>query len=217
MPTRSALASWTRLKPCERRADLLILRSLFAFKVLLSESKVTMLGYGVFAFCTSLTTLEFPESLTALGNMAFSHTEVLTSLDLRDVTYVGESAFEYSSGCDLDLDHGQKLFAPGNTVTNCSITAIKRWPARAPATSAPTQFTTAAAQTSVAETSAPESTVQPTVPPAAPTPCTDFWGGAADADGVRQLRHHFGTISHALFKRYATHARRVLYATLCPD
>ena len=58
-------------------------------------NSVTTIGDSAFSSCESLTTLTIPNSVTSIGNSAFSSCESLTSLTIPDsVTAIGDSAFD---------------------------------------------------------------------------------------------------------------------------
>ena len=59
---------------------------------------VTNIGNSAFSWCKSLTSINIPDSMTNIGNSAFSWCESLTSINIPDsVTSIGESAFD---GCE---------------------------------------------------------------------------------------------------------------------
>ncbi|MBE5742850.1 MAG: hypothetical protein E7360_06025 [Clostridiales bacterium] len=63
-----------------------------------SLKKVTVTGgnilYGAFDNCSSLTSIEIPDSVTSIGSAAFSYCDSLTSVVIPDsVTSIGDSAF----------------------------------------------------------------------------------------------------------------------------
>ncbi len=43
---------------------------------------VTSIGYAAFAYCSSLTSVEFPNSVTSIGDDAFAYCSSLTSVEL---------------------------------------------------------------------------------------------------------------------------------------
>ena len=56
---------------------------------------VTSIGYGAFYGCTSLTSVVIPDSITSIGTIAFEDCTSLTSVVIPDsVTSIGSSAFE---------------------------------------------------------------------------------------------------------------------------
>ena len=58
---------------------------------------VTSIGDYAFSYCSSLTTVEIPDSVTSIGNSAFFNCSSLTTVEIPDsVTSIGSSAF---SGC----------------------------------------------------------------------------------------------------------------------
>ena len=55
---------------------------------------VTAIGDGAFSWCSSLTTLTIPDTVTSIGDSAFSWCESLTSLTIpNSVTSIGDGAF----------------------------------------------------------------------------------------------------------------------------
>ncbi len=57
---------------------------------------VTSIGVWVFAYCSSLTSVEIPDSVTSIGDYAFEDCRSLTSIEIPDsVTSIGKSAFAY--------------------------------------------------------------------------------------------------------------------------
>ena len=65
-------------------------------KTLIFADGVTAIGDGVFADYITLTSVSLPETLTTIGNNAFSGCTALTTLDLSWVTTIGNEAF---AGC----------------------------------------------------------------------------------------------------------------------
>jgi serine/threonine protein kinase len=61
-------------------------------------NSVTMIGNGAFSDCKFLTIINIPNSVTTIGNLAFSGCDSLTSINIpNSVTTIGEDAF---SGCN---------------------------------------------------------------------------------------------------------------------
>lgn len=59
---------------------------------------VTSIGYAAFADCSSLTSVEFPNSVTSIGDYAFWYCSSLTSVELpSSVTSIGQKAFKLCS------------------------------------------------------------------------------------------------------------------------
>ena len=60
----------------------------------LDGKTVTSIGDGAFAECSSLTSIELPDSVTSIGDRAFLECWSLTSIELPDsVTSIGDAAF----------------------------------------------------------------------------------------------------------------------------
>ena len=56
---------------------------------------VTSIGDYAFSYCTSLTSIEIPDSVTSIGDYAFSYCTSLTSVKIpNSVTSIGDYAFE---------------------------------------------------------------------------------------------------------------------------
>jgi len=54
--------------------------------------------YGAFEGCSSLTSIEIPNSVTSIGDYAFNSCSSLTSIEIpNSVTYIGDAAFSYCS------------------------------------------------------------------------------------------------------------------------
>ena len=61
-------------------------------------NSVTNIGEGAFAFCRSLTNIDIPNNVTNIGYLAFYFCESLTSINIpNSVTNIGDKAF---SGCE---------------------------------------------------------------------------------------------------------------------
>ena len=58
-------------------------------------NSVTSIGYSAFRGCSSLTSIQIPNSITSIGQYAFSNCTSLTSIEIpNSVTNIGEWAFE---------------------------------------------------------------------------------------------------------------------------
>ncbi len=76
-----------------------------------TEFNVTSIGSGAFHVCSSLTSIEIPNSVTSIGGSAFSLCSSLTSIEIpSSVTSIGNNAFSYCSSLT------SMIVAEGNTV-----------------------------------------------------------------------------------------------------
>ena len=88
---------------------------------------VTVIGSSVFSGCTSLTSIDFPDSLTSIDYSAFYGCTSLTSIDLPDsLTSIGDDAF-YGCTSLISIDLPDSLTSIGNSAfRGCtSLTGIR--------------------------------------------------------------------------------------------
>ena len=62
-----------------------------------SVSRLSTLGTAVFENCESLHTVEFPQTITSIPNMTFSHCTNITTFDFQNFVSIGIKAF-YNTG-----------------------------------------------------------------------------------------------------------------------
>ncbi len=70
---------------------------------------IVSLGKGAFAYCTHLETVELPATLTEIPAEAFQMATALSSINLGEVTLIGDSAFESTSLGEIDLSGVAKI------------------------------------------------------------------------------------------------------------
>ena len=87
---------------------------------------VTSIGDWAFSECTSLTSIDIPDSVTSIGDWAFAYCTSLTSIDIPDsVTSIGDRAFRScTSLTSVTIGNGVTSIGD-NTFWNCtSLTSI---------------------------------------------------------------------------------------------
>ena len=80
---------------------------------------VTSIGYSKFERCSSLTSIEIPDSVTSIGNQAFEYCSSLTSIEIpSSVTSIGSYAF---SGCSslTSIEIPSSVTSIGNAFSSC--------------------------------------------------------------------------------------------------
>ena len=77
----------------------------------------TIIGYYAFEYCTSITSIDIPNSVTSISDSAFSSCSGLTSINIPSgVTYIGDDAFRECYGLtNIDIP---------NSVTNIGMSAF---------------------------------------------------------------------------------------------
>ena len=62
--------------------------------VITFDGAVTNIGYAAFNYCTTLLSIDIPDSVTGIGNLAFAECRSLSSITIPDsVTGIGSNAF----------------------------------------------------------------------------------------------------------------------------
>ena len=77
---------------------------------------VTSIGYDAFSYCTSLTSIQIPNSVTSIGYDAFCECESLTSIEIpNSVTSIGARAFgDCESVTSIVVDAGNTKYDSRN-------------------------------------------------------------------------------------------------------
>ena len=96
--------------------------------VITFDGDVTTIGYEVFRDCTSLTSVNIPDSVTTIGDHAFADCSSLTSVNIPDsVTTIGDHAFVDCSSLtsvnipDSVMTIGRQAFALCTSLTSVTI------------------------------------------------------------------------------------------------
>ena len=87
-----------------------------------STYSVTGIGYRAFAFCTSLTSLEIPNSVTSIGESAFSFCTSLSSLTVE----AGNTKYDSREECNAIIETASNslIVGCGNSKIPNSVTSI---------------------------------------------------------------------------------------------
>lgn len=90
--------------------------------------KISILSYGAFRDCVSLTDIDFPEGLTTIGDVAFRGCTSLKKVVIPDsVTSIGKAAFIDCTGIS-EVDFGNGITeTPNGCFYNCSNLATINW------------------------------------------------------------------------------------------
>ena len=81
-------------------------------------NSVTSIGNSAFSNCSGLTSIEIPNSVTSIGNSAFSNCSGLTSIEIpNSVTSIGSNAFSWSGLTSIEIPNsvtsiGNEAFSP---------------------------------------------------------------------------------------------------------
>ncbi len=83
----------------EESDSLLYLRGCLNLTSIVIPNSVTLIGDDAFSSCRGLTSIVIPDSVTSIGDSTFSRCSGLTSIVIPDsVTLIGDDAFAYCSG-----------------------------------------------------------------------------------------------------------------------
>ena len=79
---------------------------------LIIPNSVTSIGNSAFSYCSGLTSITIPNSVTSIGNGAFSGCSGLTSITIpNSVTSIGDGAFTYCSGLtSVSVENGNTVY-----------------------------------------------------------------------------------------------------------
>ena len=83
---------------------------------------VTSIGYAAFEYCTSLTSIEIPNSVTSIGGTAFEYCSSLTSI----VVDSGNTKYDSRNDCNAIIETASNTLIAGcqNTIISNSVTSI---------------------------------------------------------------------------------------------
>ena len=91
---------------------------------LVIPDSVTEIGNSAFSYCSGLTSVTIPDSVTEIGNSAFSYCSGLTSVTIPDsVTSIGYAAFDGCSGLTIYCEATSKPrgWDSNWNVSNCPV------------------------------------------------------------------------------------------------
>ena len=88
-------------------------------------NSVTSIGNRAFYYCSSLKSIQIPNSVTSIGNRAFYYCSSLTSI----VVDAGNTKYDSRNGCNAIIETASNTLIAGcqNTIIPNSVTSIGEW------------------------------------------------------------------------------------------